>query len=115
MGGVVREFLAESARVARIFWRRQAIVLSMWLALMAITYYEAFIRRDFIDLIVSAFSGSSATGGELVFLGAQLVILWLAGYILNFASEYLLQSLGPLKLRLLADKFAERVYRVKAR
>lgn len=113
MGGVIREFFAESAKVARIFWRRQAIVLSIWLALMAITYYEAFIRRDFIDLIVSAFSGSTVAGNELVFLGILLAILWLVGYILNFAGEYLLQSLGPLTLRLLAAKFAERVYRVR--
>ncbi len=113
MNGIVKDFLVESARVARIFWRRQAVVLSMWVGLMVITYYEAFIRRDFIDLIASAFTGSPAASGELVFLGALLVILWLAGYILNFASEYLLQSLGPLTLRLLAGRFAERVYRVR--
>jgi hypothetical protein len=72
---MIKEFLVESARVARTFWKRQAVVLSLHGAVMVVVYYQAFVRKDFIDLIVSAFSVSPVAGGELVFLGVLLVVL----------------------------------------
>jgi len=50
---------------------------------------------------------------ELIVLDVLLVVLRLAGYLINFIGEYLLQSLGPLTLRVLTEKFIDTIHRVK--
>ncbi len=113
---MIKDVLKESIRVTKNFWRRQFLAVLAFIIAMIITYYAAFMRRDFIDLIVSVISSKSPNPlvkHKLIVLGVLLIILWVAGYLTNFLGEYLLQSLGPLTLRVLAEKFTETIHRVR--
>ena len=103
----------DAFRALRFIWRKALLIVLLWLLLMIINYYYVHIKADFIDVLSSIGLRGYLDTIEIVNMIVLLFILSIVCDVINFVSEYLLQSIGPQVYRILASMFAEKLIRIR--
>ncbi len=102
----LKDVLISCLEASRYLLRDQLLILFLWVLIMAISFYLATLRRDFIDCLTLI----PKELGLVIKLGLLLLLLDIVASFVNFLSEYRLQLLGVKAYNVISRKALERIF-----
>jgi len=108
----LKDVIASCLETSRYLLWDQLLVLLLCSLLMVIAFYSAIFRRDFIDRLTSI---SSENFSVLMQLGLFILLLGVAGGLINLFSEYRIRVLGIKAYSLISRRAMEKIFYSRSR